>query len=79
MKSELLERLSQEKPEHKTDEIGEALKRGYSWEQIFRAMPNRKADSLSSRIILRYSGAKGQLEIPFSYENYFLMCRMLFD
>ena len=34
MKSKLLERLSKEKPENNKDEIKEALKRGYSLEQI---------------------------------------------
>ncbi len=77
MKSELLERLSKEKPAHEKDEISEALKRGYSWEQVFRAMPNNPNYTTSSKVYLKYSGIKGSLEIPFSYENYFLLCRLL--
>ena len=38
MKSKLLERLSKEKPENNKDEIKEALKRGYSLEQIMKAL-----------------------------------------
>ena len=77
MKSELLERLSKEKPVHERDEIDEALKRGYSWEQVFRAMPNDTSHITASKDYLKYSGIKGSLEIPFSYENYFLLCRLL--
>lgn len=77
MKSALLERLSKEKPEHQNDEIGEALRRGYSWEQVFRAMPNDINNMTATKVYLKYSGIKGSLEIPFSYENYFLLCRLL--
>ena len=76
--SALLERLSKEKPAHEIDEIGEALRRGYSWEQIFRAMPNDVPKGLSPKVFLKYSGVKGNIEIPFSYENYFLLCRLMF-
>lgn len=38
MKSKLLERLSKEKPENTKDEVEEALRRGYSLEQIIKAM-----------------------------------------
>ena len=37
-KSDLLDRLSKEKPEHDKDEIGEALRRGYSVRQIVQAL-----------------------------------------
>ena len=38
VKSALLERLSKEKPENTKDEVEEALRRGYSLEQIIKAM-----------------------------------------
>ena len=77
MKGELLKRLSKEKPERKTDELTEALKQGYSWEQIFRAKQIDMQKVFSDHIYLKYSGIKGNFEIPYSYENYILLCWLL--
>lgn len=79
MKRELLQRLSKEKPERKTDELTEALKQGYSWEQIFRAMADGKQKPLHNQVYLKYSGVKGCLEVPYTHENYVLLCRLLFE
>ena len=79
MKGELLQRLSKEKPERRTDEMTEALKQGYSWEQIYQAMRDKTDSPKQNNIYLKYSGIRGNLEIPYSYENYILLCRLLFN
>ena len=76
VKSALLERLSKEKPEHKRDEIDEALRRGYSVRQIVKALtPEMKGTELRQGKIF-YVGARGSFEIPYTYEAFRLLCQL---
>ena len=79
MKSALLERLSKEKPEHKKDDIVEALRRGYSVRQIIKAlMPEMKEPEIRQGKIF-YSGLKGTFEIPYTYEAFKMLCQLFFN
>ena len=67
-------------PEHKTDEIGEALKRGYSAKQIIRALTSKISQTEIRRGKIWYSSPqKGTFEVPYTYENYVMLCRILFE
>ena len=79
MKSELLERLSQEKPEHSKDEIREALKRGYSVKQIIQALTPEMSQTEIRQGKIWYSGMREAFEVPYTYETFNMLCRILFD
>lgn len=79
MKSVLLERLSKEKPAHEVDEIGEALRRGYSMKQIIRAIKPEANPKEPRQGKIFYAGHRGTFEVPYTYENYLLLCRIMFE
>ncbi|MBQ3347468.1 MAG: hypothetical protein IJG39_10310 [Synergistaceae bacterium] len=79
MKSELLERLSQEKPEHSKDEIREALKRGYSVKQIIQALTPEMSKTEIRQGKIWYSGMHETFEVPYTYETFNMLCRILFE
>ncbi len=77
-KSVLLERLSKEKPAHEQDEIGEALRRGYSVEQIIQAQAQQAHKPVIKNGYIEYTGEHGYLKIPYTYEAFKMLCRLLF-
>ena len=77
MKSKLLERLSKEKPENTKDEVEEALRRGYSLEQIIKAMAPEVISEPRQGKICYQSNAR-RFEIPYTYESFRLLCRLMF-
>lgn len=79
MKSDLLKRLSKEKPEHDNDDIGEALRRGYSVRQIMKAMTPAMSETEPRQGKLRYSGQRGSFEVPYTYETFTMLCRIFLE
>ncbi|MBR0168402.1 MAG: hypothetical protein IJQ08_06995 [Synergistaceae bacterium] len=77
MKSKLLERLSKEKPENTKDEVEETLRRGYSLEQIIKAMAPEVINEPRQGKICYQSNAR-RFEIPYTYESFRLLCRLMF-
>ena len=79
MKSDLLRLLSKEKPEHDTDEISEALRRGYSARQIIEALTKTpamlKTEPRQGKIW--YQGEQGIFEVPYTYETFMMLCQIL--
>ena len=78
-KSDLLDRLSNEKPEHDKDEIGEALRRGYSVRQIVQALTPAMSKTEPRQGKLFYIGQRGTVEMPYTYETFTMLCRLLFE
>ena len=79
MKSELLQRLSKEKPENNSDEIEEALRRGYSMRQIMRAMNSEMRKTEICKGILRFFSLRGEFEVPYTYETFMMLFQKIFD
>ena len=79
MKSDLLKRLSREKPAHKADEISEALKLGYSVKQIVKAMNSELTQTEIRQGKIWYAGPKGRFDVPYTYETFQIFCRLLFE
>ena len=79
MKSDLLQVLSKEKPEHNTDEISEALRRGYSARQIIQALTKNPAMSKTEprRGKIWYQRGAERFEVPYMYETFMMLCRIL--
>ena len=79
MKSELLERLSKEKPAHKKDDIDEALRRGYSVRQIIKALNPGMKDTEIRQGKIFYAGYRGTFEMPYTYESFKMLCQLFFE
>ena len=83
MKSELLQRLSKEKPENNSDEIEEALRRGYSMRQIMKVLQTGIFETEPRKGILRYRWVTGErrkeLEVPYTYETFMMLFQKIFD
>ena len=79
MKGELLQRLSKEKPENNSEEIEEALRRGYSMNQIMRAMTPELGESEQRKGILKYHGQRGNIEVPYTRETFLMLYRVLIN
>ena len=78
-KSDLLDRLSKEKPEHDKDEISEALRRGYSVRQIVQALTPAMSKTEPRQGKLVYTGRRGSFEVPYTCETFTMLCRLLFE
>ena len=79
MKTDLLSRLAQENPEHKPNDIDEALRRGYSIRQIMKAMNPAMSKTEPRQGKIWYSGRRGIFEVPYTYETLTILCQLLFD
>ena len=79
VKSALLERLSKEKPEHEQDEISEALRRGYSVRQIIKAMDTETNKTEARQGKIKYSSTHKSFEVPYTYETFTLLYRLMFN
>ena len=83
MKGELLSRLSKEKPENNSEEIEEALRRGYSIRQIMKVLQNQDFMIEPRKGILKYRWSnvnrKEEIEVPYTYETFTMLCRKIFD
>ena len=83
MKNELLQRLSKEKPENNSDEIEEALRRGYSMRQIMKVLQTGIFETEPRKGILRYRWVTGELrkelEVPYTYETFVMLFQKVFD
>ncbi|MBQ7241975.1 MAG: hypothetical protein IJS35_04240, partial [Firmicutes bacterium] len=64
--SALLERLSKEKPAHEIDSIGEALRRGYSVQQIVKAMDTEMNKTEARQGKIKYSSTHKSFEVPYT-------------
>ena len=82
MKGELLSRLSKEKPENNSEEIEEALRRGYSIRQIVKVLQNEDFTTEPRKWILKYRWTNGnrkeEFEVPYTYETFTMLCRKMF-
>ena len=76
-KGALLERLSKEKPAHEQDEIGEALRRGYSVQQIIKAMDTEMNKTEERQGKIKYSSTYKSFEVPYTYETFRMLCRLV--
>ena len=79
MKGELLNRLSKEKPENNSEEIEEALRRGYSMKQIMRALSPELREGEERKGILKYQGQRGRIEVPYTQETFLMLYRVLIN
>ena len=83
MKGELLQRLSKEKPENNSEEIEEALRRGYSMRQIVKILQTGMIETEPRKGILRYRWSNGErkkeLEMPYTYETFTMLFQKIFD
>ena len=81
MKGELLSRLSKEKPENNSEEIEEALRRGYSIRQIMKVLQNEDFMTEPRKGILKYRWTNGEarreLEVPYTYETFTMLYRKI--
>ena len=74
--SALLERLSKEKPAHEQDEIGEALRRGYSVRQIVKAMDTEMNKTEARQGKIKYLSTHKSFEVPYTYETFRRVCKV---